>query len=281
MSHWHLTLGEPAFLAPAGVVLGAVVSYLAMSRTTAATLRVQRLAIEEDRDRAAEQRRAELGREERDHRRAAYAELGGHLQGVFDALNYIVGPVLQTSTASESDWSGSASTNGWSGFYAQVLDAVPDCRRLAAVYGSAEVRAAVGALGAIARALAPPASFKDSPRHWMHAMTQHDGGIATELITLQDGNELRSAMVGNIQIAQAITGYGLAQIRHELLPSSITTPPRLAGVAADPNLGAYVVARPAAASDLPHDFTGQDGVRAHCPRPRVADGVARRPRRPR
>jgi hypothetical protein len=139
--------------------------------------------------------------------------------------------------------------NGWSGFYVQVLDAVPDCRRLAAVYGSAEVRAAVGALGAIVRALAPPAPFKDGAGYWMHALTQRDGGIATDLVTLRDGNELRNAMLCNIQIAQAITAFGLGRIRYELLPSNTTPPTRPDGVAVDPDHEAYVVARPVAVSN--------------------------------
>jgi hypothetical protein len=68
---------------------------------------------------------------------------------VYDALNYVVGPVLQTSASPEPEWVSSASGNGWSGFYMQILNLVPDCRRVAAVYGSAEVRAAVSALGAL------------------------------------------------------------------------------------------------------------------------------------
>jgi hypothetical protein len=33
-----------------------------------------------------------------------------------------------------------------------------------------------------------------------------------------DANDLRDTMLGDIQIVQAITGYGLASIRHELVP---------------------------------------------------------------
>jgi hypothetical protein len=244
MSHWHLTIGETAFLAPVGVIIGALVSYVAVKRTASVSLEAQRLAIAAEREQADVQRRTDVAREERDHRRVAYAELGGHLQGIFDVLNYIVGPVLETSTRPETDWLTSVSENGWSGFYIQVLDTMPDCRRLAAVYGSPNVRAAVGALGALIRGLAPPAPFKDSPGHWMYAMTVRDGGIATGLVRLSDPNELRDAMLGNIQIIQAITGYGLASIRYELVPST-TAPTRPPGLVDDPDLGAYVVAKPA------------------------------------
>lgn len=64
----------------------------------------QRLATEAEREEASAQRRANLAYEERDRRRAAYGELGDHLQEIFDVLNYIVGPVLQTSTRPNAGW---------------------------------------------------------------------------------------------------------------------------------------------------------------------------------
>lgn len=253
MSHWHLTIGETAFFTPFGVVLGAVVSYVAVRRSTAATLEIQKAAIAETHVQAAEQRQADLDREERDHRRAAYTELGGHLQSVSDALNYVVGPVLLTSSAPQPDWVTTSEANGWGGFYAQIMDTVPSCRRLASVYGSPEVRGATGALSALVRVLAPPSAFADSSGHWMHELDQRDGGIASCLKTLQDGNELRATMLDNIRIVQEIVRYGLAQIRYELLPSSINPPVRPEGVASDPDVAAYAVVR---REPVPNDQAG-------------------------
>lgn len=49
MSHWHLTIAETALCVPAGVVLGAVVSYFAVRNSTQATLAVQRAALDDAR----------------------------------------------------------------------------------------------------------------------------------------------------------------------------------------------------------------------------------------
>lgn len=217
MSHWHLTTGEAAFLAPLGVILGAGVAYVAARKSARDSLAAQRLSIDAARDLAEANQKAERDREQRDHRRAAYADLGGQLQAIDDNLNYLVGPMLQTSAAPESEWDHADSTQIWSAFYAQILDAMPDCRKAASVYGSAEVRAAVQAIGMFVRVLAPPAPFANGPGHWMHALRRQDGGVQTRLDTVTDGGVVRDNMHNNITTVQDLVRYALAQVRHELL----------------------------------------------------------------
>jgi hypothetical protein len=231
MTHWHLTTGETAFFAPFGVILGAAVAYVAARKSARDGLAAQRLSIDAARELAEVNQKAGRDREQRDHRRTAYAELGGQLQVIDDNLNYLVGPMLQTSTASESEWDHADSTQIWSAFYAQILDAMPDCRKWASVYGSPEIRAAVQAISMFVRVLAPPAPFAKSPGHWMHALRLGDGGVQARLVTVGDGGAVRDNMHNNITIVQDLVRYALAQARHELLPEHEPKPQAPAGLA--------------------------------------------------
>jgi hypothetical protein len=214
-------------------VLGAAVSYVAARRGASDSLEAQQMAILAAREQEEARHRAELAREERDHRRAAYAELGGLLQGVDDYLNYLVGPVVEMSSQPAAKWGGAVSSGAWGAFYAQILDAMPDCRRAAAVYGSPELRAAVGAIGMLVRALAPPAPFADGSGFYMHVLTIDHGGISTALDQVADGDGLRQGVLGNIQTVQPIVRFALPQIRYEQLPGSGSKPTVPVGVAVD------------------------------------------------
>jgi len=155
----------------------------------------------------------------------------------------MVGPVLGASLE-EEDPGGEGAGAPWGAFYAQILDALPDCRRLSSVYGSPDVRAAVNALGALARALAPPGSFVDSREHWMHQVAQRDNGISVQLTTLTGDHHMHDTMLTNIQIFESIARFCLARIRYETLPSITEAPTRPPGVAEDPDVAAYVHVRP-------------------------------------
>ncbi|WP_208972697.1 hypothetical protein, partial [Escherichia coli] len=87
------------------------------------------------------------------------------------------------------------------------------------------------AVGALARTLQPPAPFADTTTgFWIYQLTHRDGGISTAMLTPDTGSELRTAVLGNVHIVETVARYGLAQLRHELLPNSTPAPTRPAGV---------------------------------------------------
>lgn len=80
---WHLTVGETAFFAPAGVILGAVVSYFAVRKSARDNLVAQQKTIEANREIAAlttqtnlriaeEERKRDEDRERRAHQKEPY-----------------------------------------------------------------------------------------------------------------------------------------------------------------------------------------------------------------
>jgi hypothetical protein len=77
---WHLTIGETAFFAPAGVILGAFVSYRAVRRSAADNLKAQEQTIEANREIA--QQSFEHARKLADDARAADAVRGRRAQQV-------------------------------------------------------------------------------------------------------------------------------------------------------------------------------------------------------
>ncbi len=224
MSHWHLTIAETAFLTPFGVILGAAVAYVASRRSAKDNLKAQEQLIEANRQLAEQVRIADLQREARDRRRESYLNLGGQLQAINDVLNWVVGPILQTSGLDESHWDAAEPITTWGALYAQVLDAMPDCRRAAAVDGTAEVRACVGALGSLVRTLEPPQRFSDGSGYWVHQLTKRDGGIQASLETIGPDTPLYRIAFTNIELLHEIVNFGLARIRHEQHPGEEPRP---------------------------------------------------------
>jgi hypothetical protein len=235
VSHWHFTTAELALLGPAGLIVGTGLTVWATRKTAADSLKAQEQATQAQREEAEADRHADREREQRDHRRAAYAELGGGLQAIDELLNLLVGPVLLTSGLPETDWTASGSVELWAEHYAQVLRSLPECRRAAMVYGTPEIRGVVRAIGTLSRALGPPEQFSDSAGHWIHVLSREGDGIRPGLETVSGGGtQLQGTVLANIQIVQSFIQYALAQIRHEQQPQDAPRPERPAGLVVNP-----------------------------------------------
>src|SRR4051812_22988829 len=94
----HLTIGETAFLAPAGVILGAVVSYFAVRKSAGDNLTAQKetinanreiagLTLQANRELAEQARERDEARERRQHQRDAYVSLMGLAAEIGDAAS--------------------------------------------------------------------------------------------------------------------------------------------------------------------------------------------------
>lgn len=100
---WHLTVGETAFLAPGGVILGAIVSYFAVRKSAIDNLRAQEKTIVANREIAEASQQFETARELSRHAEAASKEAREHRRSAYAEVMQILGPlqdlILGLSTA--------------------------------------------------------------------------------------------------------------------------------------------------------------------------------------
>jgi hypothetical protein len=143
----HLTIGETAFLAPAGVILGAVVSYFAVRKTAKDNVAGQKLTIEANRLMAQAEREEAIARERREHKREAYVRLIGLLGQLNKARRTLLvelEEVMYRAHRNIADFGLTESykevAEAYTGFWDEAI-------QIARAYGSREVADSVRYLG--------------------------------------------------------------------------------------------------------------------------------------
>lgn len=234
MSHWHLTLGELAVLGPAvSALAGGLIAFVAASRTSKANQKGQQATLRAAAEQAQLDRQADIDRERRDRIRSAYEELGGLLAQVAEETDLIREAVIITSTLPSDEWDSAESTAHWTAAFRRIRAAIAACRRPAAVWGSGEIRAAVGAISQLIRmGLGPPRRYSNANQsgHWIHTHYREHGGIHPNLEQVSTGGGLSRHVLPSIELVNEFVAYALAEIRHEQQPHHEprpTPPPEL------------------------------------------------------
>jgi hypothetical protein len=215
----HLTIAETAFLAPAGVILGAMVSYFAVRNSAAANLEAQKETIRANREineqnrkadeaRELRERDAAMGRERRQYQRQTYERVVSDLTVITDTLQALRHPSLPP-VPSQADFEEKA------GSWAQVVDALIEHTRktfrAASLDASVRVRNNLEVLNHLIPYVSMP-----SPSANMRWLEHSEGKLWLRSDPLDTDEETRRRYSSTVTILWVITRWTVSHIRYEL-----------------------------------------------------------------
>lgn len=218
---WHLTVGESAFLAPAGVVLGAVVSYFAVRRSARDNLAAQGLAIAANAEQERLRREADIERERRDHLRDGYRRAASALEEIDIATEHLLRSVrrLPPFDDQEAQVRQRLAEASFSRFWKIFHDRASVCRSELIVASSDGVRALRHYLTTATKVFqeySPSVDF-DGATPWLSRFRFDDASLSHALVDGPfDADSVLAAYLEDLGTLALICEWGIARIRYEL-----------------------------------------------------------------
>ncbi len=224
----HLTIGETAFLAPAGVILGALVSYFALRNSANANLKAQKKTIKANREineqnrqadeaREFRERQAAIGHERRQYQRRTYEGVVSDLTAIIDTLQALRHPSLPP-VPSEEDFEEKAGP--WTQIVGALIEHTRKTFRGASLDASVRVRNNLEVLNH----LVPYASMPSESAN-MRWLEHIDGKLWLHSDPLDTDEETRRRYSSTVTILWVIARWTVSHIRYELRIDETEPPP--------------------------------------------------------